>query len=187
MHAHELCANKHLGWPLDLKLWSMFAKDCLEDIVLTPVQRTGVRIPPAFRISVIVSSALHNINFSRGGPRAVGVILWHHPNGRPQPIANGKLSSNLDSPILDALFALCCQTCRLNRRDNGSYRWVGSNRTLVVLGACAGAISSSFGQIETVAIQNLLPWNSRVCGQCRNNVKAILVSVRVLVAACCPV
>ena len=87
----------------------------------------------------MVASAFRDIDISRTRPLAVGIVVRHHPDGRPQPVSLRHLCNNLNLAKGDGLFTLCRDTATAYRIDDGAGRLVGSDRTVVdaFCGACS--------------------------------------------------
>lgn len=70
--------------------------------VRSPVECRRHDVVAALGVRPIVAARLHDVNLSRLGPRAVGILDGQHPDGRPQPVSLGKLCSDLDTAVLDS-------------------------------------------------------------------------------------
>jgi hypothetical protein len=78
--------------------------------VRAPVQGGRHDVVSSLLVGVVISSGLHDVDFSGQGPGTVGVIDRQHPNGGPQPISSGKRGSHLDTSKLDLCSFLCVDT-----------------------------------------------------------------------------
>ena len=90
----------------------------------TPVKSRRDNVVSSLCIGVVVSTRFSNVDFSRQGPRAVGVVDGQHPDRWPQPISYRHLGSNLDTPIFDCPSSLGVDTSRLHRLYDGVGRKV---------------------------------------------------------------
>lgn len=89
----------------------------------------------------MVASAFRNIDFSGTRPFTIGIVVRHHPDGRPQPVSLRHLCNDLNLAKGDGLFTFCRDTATAYRIDNGTGGLVGSNRTVVDAFCGAGPIS----------------------------------------------
>lgn len=111
-----------------------------------------------------------------------------HTNGWPQPVTLCSLGNDFNTSILDGLLSLGSQTCGANRRDNGASGRVGTDTARLVVGRSAGTVAACLGDVERVAVNELVRGNARrFGGQGRDNVKALGVNITVLGVVGCPV
>lgn len=152
----------------------------------TPVQRAVVVIPSALAIISPIAARLHDINLATSRPNTIHGILGHHPDGRPQPVADGQLGLDLDHAIANTLLSLGSEACGADRRDIAALFRVGAQDTLGrVEAASAGLV---LVEVERVVGVYLLRGDvSRFRRQCRHNVQAFLVDVRVALVGRRPV
>lgn len=88
--------------------------------VRPPMQGAANNVVTTLRVGVVVAARLCNVDFTRFGPRSIGVVHWQHPDGWPQPISARELCFHFNAAILDRFSTPGTETCRLNRVDNGS-------------------------------------------------------------------
>lgn len=121
--------------------------------VRPPVKGRRSNVVAALGIGVVVTTRLHDINFSRGGPGTIGVIDRQHPDGRPQPVAYRHLCSDFNTAILDFCSLECVDAAREGRRDNArvAVGGVGGRDAAVVVLGGTGAI---FKEIDDVVLLN---------------------------------
>jgi hypothetical protein len=65
-----------------------------------PVESGSVPVATLAGVAWSVTARLHNIDFTRCGPRSKLVSLGKHPNGGPKPVALGELGIDLNTAIL---------------------------------------------------------------------------------------
>lgn len=99
--------------------------------VRTPVNRRRHDIVATLRIRVIVAPRLHNVDFSRLGPHAIGVVGGQHPDCGPHPVTLGKLGDNFDTAKLNLSSLLGADAGRLDGVDNGSVGGVRHGNAVV--------------------------------------------------------
>jgi hypothetical protein len=99
-----------------------------------PVKSWSKGVLTASRATSWVTTRLHDINFARSRPCAVGLISWEKPNSRPNPVTFGELSSDLNSSISEA------------EGLSGSYSGAWDGVDVVATTSC-----TSFATIECVA------------------------------------
>lgn len=93
-------------------------------------------------MGVVVSAALHDVNFTRLGPGTPLAVSGHHPDGGPEPVTLGELSPDLDTAILDVGALLGGDTAGQDGGDNGgvSSGAVGHGDTRGLVCCCAGLV-----------------------------------------------
>lgn len=70
-------------------------------VVKTPVESRSESVDTAVRVRFVVTSRLHNVDFTRGRPLTVLVVFGEHPNCRPEPVSSWKLGAHLNSPVFE--------------------------------------------------------------------------------------
>jgi len=105
----------------------------------TPVESGRHNVVTTLRVGVVVTTRLHDINFTGTRPCTVNGVGWQHPDGRPEPVTRWELSLNLDTTVLDVGAELGVDTTRLDRVDNGTVGGVGESNTVGVEGRRARA------------------------------------------------
>ena len=104
-----------------------------------------------------------------------------HTNGGPQPVTLCSLGNDFNTSVLNGLLSLGSQTCGTNWRDNGASGRVGTDTARLVVGRSAGTVAACLGDVESVAVNELVRGNARRFGcQGRDNVKALGVNITVL-------
>ena len=88
---------------------------------------------PSVGVGEIVAAGLHNIDFATRGPLAVDRLRWEHPDGGPEPVADGEFGCYFDTAIFDGRAFLCVQACRLYGVDDGAVGDVGGDDAGVVV------------------------------------------------------
>ena len=117
----------------------------------TPVSSAVVDVAATFAVLGTVATRLHDVNLATPWPVAVHVVLGHHPDRRPEPIALGELSDNLDLAVANALLALGAEAGRTDRRDHVAFVRVGADEAGGVFVACARAVATrALVQVEGV-------------------------------------
>lgn len=92
-------------------------------------------------MSVVVTTRLHDIDFSRSWPDTVDGIGWHHPDGWPEPVTSWELCLNFNSSKFDVRTKLCVDTTGLDRVDDSAVGGVGGDDAVTPKGGCAGTVS----------------------------------------------
>lgn len=148
-----------------------------------------VHVAATLGVFGIVSARLGDINFATPRPVAVDRLLWHHPNGRPQPVAFGHLGNNLNLTIADAFLSLGGQASRSDRRDHGALLGVRSEEARRVRSACARTVATLLvAKIERVVGPHLIRCDGccLVC-QGRHDVQTFCVDIAVPVVGGSPI
>ena len=84
----------------------------------------------------VVAARFHDVNLARGRPFAVGQVLGHHPDCRPQPIAARQFCIDFD--------ASKSHIQRFNRSESCRVDWVQVIRTGTGSHATPPCITSAF-------------------------------------------
>ena len=116
----------------------------------TKVKSARGDIVSTLGVSVVVSTRLHDVNFTRAGPFAIDVVLGQHPNSRPQPVTSRKLGLNLNTAVFDGGTKLGVDAAGLNRIDDCAVGGVGGCDTVGPLRAGATVAT----QIKDVVVVN---------------------------------
>lgn len=118
-----------------------------------PVKSRRSNVVAALSIGMVVTTRLHDIDFSRGRPGTIGVIDGQHPDSRPQPVAYRQLCSDFNTAVLDFCSLECVDAARKSRGDNARVAIGGvSGRDAAVV--VLGGASAVFEQIDNVVLLN---------------------------------
>jgi len=66
----------------------------------TPVKSGTEPVVTLTSVAWSIPARLHDINFTRCGPRSIFVSFGKHPNGRPEPVTLRELSIDLNTAVL---------------------------------------------------------------------------------------
>ncbi len=77
----------------------------------TPVKGGRDDVISSLRVGVVISAGLGDINFTRQGPRSIGVVHGQHPDRGPEPITLWHLGSDFDTAVFDRCLLLGVDTC----------------------------------------------------------------------------
>jgi hypothetical protein len=113
----------------------------------TPVESAAHDVVTALRISVVVSTRLHDVDFTRARPCTIDIVLGKHPNGGPHPVTGRKLGLDLDTTELDGYTVLGADASRLDGVDNSTVGDIGTSDTVGPDVRRAGAICEKVDDI----------------------------------------
>lgn len=154
-----------------------------------PVKGRGDQVVAHVVAARIVAAALGDVDLARLGPVAVDVVLRHHPDGRPQPVALGHARRHLDAAVADRLLAFGVEPRRPHRVDDLALGRVadgraGVSRVQVVhlrLRRGAFAVGAAIRrQVDCVAVDQLVVGDVGALERHgRHNVQALRIDVRI--------
>lgn len=117
---------------------------CVVGYVRAPVESAGDNVVAAHGVAVIVSPAFRNVDFTAGGPVAVGVVDGQEPDGGPQPVAFWHHRCDFHAPVFYGGTFQGIDTAGLGGGNDGAVGGVCDSVTCVEVGRCA---SSAEGEV----------------------------------------
>lgn len=94
--------------------------ECAGDNIISPLL-----------IGMVIAPSFNDVNLSRSGPIAVGVVHRQHPYCGPQPIPGWQRCGDFHTAVFDGRTFLRADTTGSNGLDDGAVSGIGRRNTVM--------------------------------------------------------